>query len=190
MNKVVEEIQNLKVMQPKADMPSVDLIKSLLSYDAETGVIVWIGPASRNNLRKRGDIQGTREKGGHLHIRLGEEYFGRRNIYSHRIAWALHYGQWPAEDIDHINGDKADNRISNLRQCTRRQNKYNSKVRADSGVGLKGVTRRRRKHLPYSAQIVAQGVRYYLGSFATAEEAHAAYGEAAKRLHGRFARLA
>lgn len=176
-------------MKPKHDMPPIEVLRELLRYDAETGSLTWIGPKSANNQRKPGDPQGTPEKTGYLHIRLGEGYFGKRNIYSHRVAWALHHGVWPTRFIDHINGDKTDNRISNLREATKRQNKYNSKVRADSTVGLKGVCRRPNcRTKPFVAQIVVNGQKHALGFFETAAAAHEAYREAAHKLHGPFAR--
>lgn len=182
-------------MKQSHELPSIALVRSLLAYDPTTGIITWTGPKSNNNLRRAGDVQGTLgTTTGYLHVRLGERYFGKRNLYCHRVAWALYYGEWPANYIDHINGDKTDNRIDNLRSATKRENKYNSRVRADSRIGLKGVSyvpkgrNGSAKSKPYRAQIVANGQRYRLGDFKTAEEAHAAYCAAAARLHGEFAR--
>lgn len=93
--------------------------------------------------------------------------------------------------VDHINGDTLDNRRANLRICTRAQNLRNAKTRRHSSTGVKGVYVRANKNspMPWRAKIQADGKIFRLGKFATAEEAHAAYCEAASRLHGEFARF-
>lgn len=184
----------LSAMKPKQDMPSLELLRTLIAYDCETGNLTWIGPeyGSGNVRRLCGKKQGTPHHSGYLYVRLGERYFGKRSILAHRMAWALHYGEWPRDDIDHVNGDKSDNRIANLRAATRRQNKYNSKRRRDNTTGFKGVGRasKANRSKPFCAQIMVKGKRYNLGFYATAEEAHEAYGLAARKLHGEFARVA
>jgi len=91
-----------------------------------------------------------------------------------------------AEQVDHINGNGLDNRRENLRVANKMQNQYNSARQHNNRLGLKGVHKNGRR---YRAQIRADGVKHNLGYFDTAEEAHAAYCEAAKRLHGEFARF-
>lgn len=90
----------------------------------------------------------------------------------------------PTNEIDHINGVKDDNRFSNLREATRGQNTRNSKTRKDSSVGLKGVSPDRGK---FRARITLNGVRIYLGTFATKEEAFEAVRAARRELHKEFA---
>ena len=107
---------------------------------------------------------------------------GRKYLF-HRVIWAVAYKEWPACDIDHVNRDKLDNRISNLRKATAAQNRYNSKVRCDSQSGLRGAYKRR---YGWQSCITVNKVKYRLGNFRTAEEAHAAYLEAAELLHGEF----
>ena len=85
--------------------------------------------------------------------------------------------------IDHIDGNKLNNCRSNLRFCTQSQNLMNRKPKAGT---LKGV---RKRGNFYIAQIQADGVAYYLGTFATADEAYAAYKAKAAKLHGEFARF-
>ena len=106
---------------------------------------------------------------------------------AHRIIWALVHGEWPPAgfDVDHINMIKGDNRPANLRLATRGQNIANRVVRTSSGTGFKGVVRSKMR---FAAKIKAGGKMHYIGQFKTPEEAHAAYVEAAKRLHGEFAR--
>ena len=88
--------------------------------------------------------------------------------------------------VDHINGDKLDNRRKNLRICTHTENMWNQKKRKNNTSGHKGVTKRNDL---YEAEIRVHGVRHYLGSFDTAKEASRAYQAASKRFHGEFARI-
>lgn len=106
---------------------------------------------------------------------------------AHRVAWALHYGEWPKGAIDHINGDGADNRIANLRDVDTRTNQQNQRrAKSNNSTGWLGVYfapkgyRRKR----FRAGIArGDGTYWTIGYFATAEEAHAAYVEAKRKLH-------
>jgi len=104
------------------------------------------------------------------------------------VAWLIHFGQWPERQVDHINGDHADNRISNLRLATGTQNQANKGLQRNNTTGFKGVGYRPDRG--FFAIIKKDRKSHYLGQFNTAEEAHAAYCAAAKRLFGEFARTA
>lgn len=91
----------------------------------------------------------------------------------------------PGQLVDHINGDPRDNRRANLRICTANQNSYNR--RAYGRWPYKGLNQTASGR--WKAEVRAEGRRHHVGTFATAEEAARAYDEAAKRLHGEFARL-
>ncbi len=91
--------------------------------------------------------------------------------------------------VDHINGDKLDNRKSNLRVCTASQNKMNIGARKHNKLGLKGVSRPSNGSYGYVANICRDGKQVRVGRFQTKEEAHAAYVNAAIELHGEFARI-
>jgi hypothetical protein len=93
----------------------------------------------------------------------------------------------PGMTIDHINGDKADNRICNLRLATDYQNSYYRPRKSTNTSGLKGVYQR--ENGKYRATITIEKQKINLGTFETKEEAYAAYCEAARKLHGEFARL-
>ena len=160
-------------------------LKALLDYDPETGVFTW---RERVDARPQwnGHYAGTtaggidkRPRRSYLKIRIGGKLF-----YSHRLAWLWMTGYWPAE-IDHRDCDGLNNRLDNLRVCTSRQNKGNWRARRNTAVGLKGVSRSGSK---YFAQIRAYGAVKYLGTFDTAEAAHAAYCQAAVEVFGEFAR--
>ena len=107
-------------------------------------------------------------------------------LLAHRLAWFYAHGVMPPAHVDHINGIKADNRIANLRLATRSENMRNSRVR-QSTSGLKGAHRIKERR-GWASKIQKEGKRFYLGYFATAEEAHAAYAKAATELHEQFAR--
>jgi hypothetical protein len=110
-------------------------------------------------------------------------------ILCHVLAWFYTHGVWPADQLDHINGDKSDNRIDNLRIATASQNKANSGPYRNNPTGLKGAYWYKPLQM-WVSKIRKDGKLHHLGYFATAEEAHTAYCEAAKRLHGEFARAA
>ena len=153
---------------------SVERVKELLDYNPETGVFTW--KSDRNSLIKKGDVAGTLATFGHIQLRVNH-----RCVLAHRAAWALTQGEWPKTDIDHINGDPADNRIENLRMVSRGHNLQNQrKAHRDSKSGRLGVKQVGKK---WYAKIMADGVLHRLGIFLTPEEASAAYLEAKRRLH-------
>lgn len=158
----------------------VDLkrLKNLLDYNPETGVFSWKVFRRWNALS--GGIAGHRAKNGYITIHIGGIVYK-----AHRLAWLYHYGVEPSGHIDHINLVRDDNRISNLRIATPSQNKMNGKVQADNRLGVKGV--RKRRNGRYSARITINGNLVYIGTFDTAEEAHSAYCDMAKKHFGAFA---
>jgi hypothetical protein len=107
--------------------------------------------------------------------------------FAHRLAWFYVNGEWPQGEVDHVNGNGLDNRISNLRDCARFQNATNSLAQKSSRSGLRGV------HFHpgakrYRAQICKNNKTRHLGYFDTPELAHEAYLKAAHELHGEFVR--
>lgn len=108
---------------------------------------------------------------------------GKGVIIMHRVIMNTPRGML----TDHVNGNKLDNRRSNLRICTRRQNAYNCPASKNNKLGLKGVSTT--KYGTFEAQITANGKHYRLGYYNTPQEAHAVYAAAAIRLHGEFARF-
>jgi hypothetical protein len=104
-------------------------------------------------------------------------------ILIHRAVWVLHYGEWPKGEIDHINGDKFDNRIENLRDGDKAANMRNQKLRSDSTSGFPGVHFCKAKTCrPWAARVGINGTWKTLGYFATREEAIACR----RREQGRF----
>lgn len=158
---------------------TVGLLRSVLSYNADTGEFRWL--VSRGK-RKAGDIAGKHACNGYWRIKLfGKEYPARR------LAWFFFYVEWPDGQVDHINLDKVDNRIANLRQATVAENQHNKHHQSNNTSGFKGVSKLKRTGR-WRSEIMVDGRKHYLGSFATAEEAADAYAVAATRLHAEFAR--
>lgn len=114
--------------------------------------------------------------------------FDRVAFVAHRVIWLMVYGTVP-DEIDHINGDTADNRLENLRPCTHAENSRNTRLRSDNTSGIKGVTLAKKAGDPWLAKIRADGRTVHLGYHATKEQAAAAYAAAAAVYHGEFARL-
>jgi hypothetical protein len=101
----------------------------------------------------------------------------------HRLIWMMTHGKFPVDMIDHINGNKLDNRISNLREANQQQNQQNSiKARSNNKLGLIGVSRHKQCKR-FRADIMISGKTKYLGLFETPEEAHQAYLTAKRKFH-------
>lgn len=126
---------------------------------------------------------------GNGYVRRSSSVDGKRTlILMHREILSAPDGV----RVDHANGNRADNRRSNLRLCTHAENMRNRAVSKSNGLGLKGVycEMRRGRPMRWRAQIECNNRRFRLGLFKSPEAAYAAYCAAAKRLHGEFARLA
>jgi hypothetical protein len=166
-------------------LPTKEYLCNALSY--RDGFLYWQWrddiplPVNKRFAHKRA---GSVDSKGYIVVRIQLQIFK-----AHRIVWMMHNGVIPDEmQVDHIDGDKANNKIENLRLATSSQNRFNVTKRADNTTGFKGVCHDKRRN-KWSAEIRAKGKRYKLGRFASPELAHAAYCEAAKRLHGDFVRL-
>lgn len=149
-------------------------IRELLDYEPATGLLFWKVKPSMGVAA--GAIAGHLTRRGYVAVRiLGHEW------KVHRIAWAHYFGSWPTAEIDHINGQKADNRIANLRDVDRTTNQENMRrANSNSSTGLLGASPHKTR---FVATIKVRGVHTRIGSFATAEEAHAAYLTAKRALH-------
>jgi hypothetical protein len=105
---------------------------------------------------------------------------------AHRLAWFITYKEWPKGDVDHINHDRADNRLSNLREATRSQNIGNSRLSKANTSGAKGVHFHKASGL-WQSYINSDGKRIALGYFPSCEAASLAYQRAARATFGEFA---
>lgn len=152
---------------------------SIMRYEPETGKFFWSAP--RPKIRVGQEVGYIKKNKGYRYC----EIYGKP--YSmHRLAWFYMTEKWPADQIDHINRERADNRFENLREATNGQNQANAPTR--NKTGFKGVFRLHwLKENPFMANIKKGKKRYYLGCFPTAELAHEAYCKAAAELFGEFA---
>jgi hypothetical protein len=157
-------------------LPTPAEIRNLLAYDAETDALTWRvrpvetfnGPRSLSRMRR----WNTRYAGKEAFTALTSGYrsgrFGGKTLLGHRVAWALFYGAWPRGHIDHINGDRADNRISNLRDVDHETNLRNMKRSKKNTTGHVGVYRVGSK---WTAQISVHHKSRHLGTFDKFEDA-------------------
>ena len=158
------------------DMSDADFIRSILMYDQVTGIFTWSKNA-RNDVSGR--KAGTVCKRGYVSIGVKGRIFK-----AHRLAWLYVYGDWPYGQIDHIDGNKSNNKISNLRdvnQSINQQNRYREK--SDNKLGVLGVSLWSDGRAGFKSQITVNGRCRYLGTFKTSEEAHEVYLKAKKQLH-------
>lgn len=145
-------------------------LRELLQYDPQTGALTLKVDVS--HIRKAGQRVDVAKHGKRSVGYKVVNIFGRR-ILAHRVAWAIHTGQWPDSDIDHVNGDKSDNRMANLRLASKTENMRNqSRAHANSKAKLMGVHKNRDR---FRAQITVNGRTVHIGMFDTPEDAHAAY---------------
>lgn len=162
---------------------TADRLREFLHYEPETGVFTW--KVSRRGKTRIGAIAGLSQDGrGYRRIIIDN-----KQHYEHRLVWLYVHGKWPSGQIDHANGDRADNRLCNLRLATHSENMCNSRMRYHNQAGLKGASWHQESG-KWQARIRKDGVVTSLGYFSTPEEAHAAYVAAASKKHGKFARAA
>jgi hypothetical protein len=167
----------------KIDALTVERLRELLEYDAETGVFRW--RVTRGG-RRSGSVAGTvhKEKNGKTsYIKISIDSVG---YLSHRLVWMYIHGNFPNVDVDHIDLNGLNNRVSNLREATHSQNHANRAVNKNNDLGVKGV-----RQVPsgnFRAVIKFHRKTLYLGTYPTAALASAAYSAKAKELFGEFSR--
>jgi hypothetical protein len=160
-------------------MADIDLtaqrLRELFSYDQTAGVFARLkqrGPS------QPGPIAPCCDSHGYQVIRV--DY---RLYRAHRLAWLHTHGEWPEGDIDHIDGIRTNNAISNLRDVTRSENCQNLRAsQAHNRLGSLGVSKASNSKV-FRARIAINGKEIYLGCFKSVDEAQAAYIEAKRELH-------
>ena len=173
-------------------MQDIKGLRGLISYDPDTGLLTWRSRKVENfKSKKEGSRWNARYAGkpalsskstsGHLAGTIS-----KKHIKAHRAAWAIYFGEWPINEIDHINGNPSDNRITNLREATRTENAKNiAKKIGVSKSSFKGVSKEGNK---WKAAINCDGKRTYIGLFNDEKTAAVAYDLFASTMHGDFAR--
>lgn len=150
-------------------------LKELLSYCSDTGIFTWI--KCNSNVASIGKIASSSvNSDGYSQIGIDN-----RQYKTHRLAWFYCHGEWP-DQIDHINGNRNDNRIANLRNVSYLINCQNHRTAQKNNLsGFLGVSTK--KDGTFQADIRAGGKKRYIGRFKTPEEAHEAYLKVKRELH-------
>jgi len=153
----------------------IQTLKRLMRYESTTGKLFWLerdeSVIPLDKIRKNWN---TRFKDKEAFTSIDTKGYLRGTLFNknhraHRICWALYYGDWPQGSIDHINGDKTDNRIKNLRDVSHQENMTNLKRSSNNTSGFKGVSHTKEGN--WRAYITNKGKRKVLGTFKTKEEA-------------------
>ena len=165
----------MKTIKP---LPPIEQLRKLLHYEPDTGLFRWKIYVS--NKIKANSVAGSLQSEGYIQIGINKKKFK-----AHRLAWAFYYNQDPgAIEIDHIDQDKSNNKITNLRLAGRGPNKAYSGPQKNNKLGVKGIECIGGKFRP---RIQKNGKIYHFGRYDTIEEASNVYWAAAQELHGEFA---
>ncbi len=159
---------------PQRQELTAEYLRSVLDYNPDTGI--FTRKVSTSNRVKVGDVAGCSNGRGYLRIQVQS-----RDYQAHRLAWLYVNGEWPKDQLDHINRVRTDNRISNLRDVTQKQNQQNRSTNSDSTSGHPGVYWHKQSS-KWRAQITHNKKNIHLGCFNTIEEAIAAR-KAAEKLY-------
>ena len=162
----------------KESLLTLQMLRERLHYNPETGQFTYKERPGNNALI--GTIAGWQDKNGYIGI-----YINRYNYFAHRLAWLYMTGDWPPGNMDHIDGNPANNSWKNLRVVSHATNMENvTKARSHNKCGVLGVRRAplNAPH-PWSARIRVDYVEIHLGYFPTTELAHEAYLQAKRKYH-------
>lgn len=163
-------------VEAPAPAPILDAtrLRELLQYNAETGIFRW--RATGRGRKPPHEPAGSKHVEGYLTIRIDG-----RSYLCHRLAWLYAYGRWPFDQLDHINGIRTDNRLSNLRECSNLENCQNVRAHRDSSSRYVGVSRT--KNGRWVAHICTAGTVRHIGTFDSEAAAAAAYATEKTTLH-------
>lgn len=148
--------------------------KEFFLYDEETGKLLW--RASKGKTRSGEEVGAWHHSGYRRILIKGKTY------WTHRVIWLMAFGVWPSDQIDHIDGNRGNNLLSNLRDVVSRENSKNQKLRKTNSSGVPGVSWNSRDHR-WQAHISGNGKRIHLGYFTDLDSAVAAR-KAAELTHG------
>lgn len=147
-------------------MVTADRVTKLIAYDPDSGALTRIFRTS--NSVKIGDKAGAISNHGYVRVSLDNKFY-----LAHRLAWLIMTGEWPDDQIDHINGIRHDNRWANLRQATNQENGKNQALRSTNKSGVTGVDWHSITG-KWRAQITVNGKAVYLGVFTDIRDAEEA----------------
>lgn len=172
----------------KTERCGIEEIQQLLSYDADSGKLTWKVAVGGGNRGRR--ITAGREAGCARRTKPDGSYYVSLTIngvryYATHVIWALVYGKWPERTIDHINGNRLDNRLDNLREATLSQQQWNQGKPKTNTTGFKGVGKVGKV---WKWHVKVDGkMQWSKGSWDTAEEAFADRCKRLSEFHGDFA---
>jgi len=175
---VILDNQRMPAPAPPDGPLTQERLKEILHYDPQTGEWRW-----KQRLAWRIDVgerAGTINQLGYLIITIDGTLYA-----AHRLAFLYMTGEWPIDEVDHCDLNKANCVWSNLRQSIHQQNCSNVRKRLNNTSGFKGVSRSRNQ---WAACIRKNGKTIHLGRFDKPEDAAAAYDKAAEQLFGEFHR--
>lgn len=165
----------------------IDFLRDCLTYETSSGLLFWKKRplahfANANacgvwNSKHAGSVAGSPNTKRRWSTKINSKLY-----QNHRLAWALHYGCWPEDQIDHINGDPEDNRLANLRVVSNAENQRNASRKVNNTSGVTGVSWHRRDEI-WHVNIRGNGKLRYVGSFRNFDHAVAAR-KAAEREYG------
>lgn len=174
-------------------LPTQEYLLECFRLDELTGVLYWkkrpsyhfISEYQKKIFIKKIDTRvGSLNQRGYLEQWIIVDGVRQRYLV-HRLIWKLYYGEDPIELIDHVDNNKINNRIENLRECNNKQNIHNNKKRVNNTSGYKGVCWVKDKQ-KFKARIKVDGKDLHLGYFDNPEEAHKVYCEASIKHHKEF----
>ena len=150
-------------------------VRKMFNYDQNLGVMSRKIKTGRNT--HAGQQVGSDDMHGYKTVRIGTTSFKL-----HRLCWFYAHGHWPVGDIDHLNGDRSDSRLSNLRDVPRGVNLQNQRVATsqNKSTGVLGVYPSNKR---FTAALSVDGKKKSLGTFDTVDLAHAAYLNAKREFH-------
>lgn len=175
----IREVETM--LERKIPTISVEEIQVTYDYCPDTGQL-WTRYCPDLGLWRQRRRLGYAHHSGYRYVTIGASEF-----LEHRVIWAWWYGEWPGDIIDHINGARADNKITNLRTASSSQNNINSANRRDANPYGRGVSYDPR-YMLWCARIQVNGVRHFIGSFRRPEDAVTARTLAAAQYHGNYRR--
>jgi hypothetical protein len=166
----------------KKKCDAYNIADNLLNYDSSTGKLTWA--ISRSSRSMSGSEAGSISSAGYrvIGVNINQKQY---LLKAHRVAWFMHYKEMPPPIIDHIDGDKLNNVILNLRGCTTQQNQMNKSKLQNNTSGYKGVSwasdrGKWRAHIRYNGKLI------HLGQFDCPEDASKEYEDKASELFREF----
>lgn len=160
----------MEINREKESLITQAYLKSLFDY--QDGQLIW--KVTNSNRIRIGQIAGTLNKDGYIHIIIDGIVYK-----AHRLIWLYHYGKWPEKLIDHVNRNKSDNRIENLREVSQQENQRHTKIQSNNTSGHCGVSWNKPLG-KWRAQIMTNNKQIHLGLFNNIEDAVKARKEAEK----------